>query len=94
MQQLIHIQQGKQTQVGKHDDLPSGFLPKTLNLVRRNQVAREIDHENGKISNAICSAQPTVQPHNDFKAMHEQEKYLKICSKLARKPVSQKFRAR
>jgi len=60
LKRFDEITRGKELRVGHHSIREEQYRPKTLNLDRNIQVAREIDSDNDKISFAIHTAKPIV----------------------------------
>ena len=53
LKRFDEITRGKELRVGHHSIREEQYRPKTLNLDRNIQVAKEIDYDNQKISYAI-----------------------------------------
>ena len=96
LKKFERISQGKELSVGHHKvrQETSSTKAKTLNIPRNQQIAEEIDYENGKISKAIMTAKISVAAHNDKEEMGKQIKYRNLVSKTTRLNLKNKFDAR
>jgi len=80
LQKLSTIHDGRYLSVGHHRVHEESKRKKTLNIDRVKLLNESIDSDNKKIGKAIQTARPIVPLHNDFKAMGNQVKYLKLIS--------------